>query len=69
MRARVCTYGSLGRNYVRLLNKEAQSDPCAELLAKSQMITELIDVRDKLTCVNGMSFYEVSDMIDYLCTY
>ena len=69
MRACVCTYGSLGRNYVRLLNNEAQSNPCAELLAKSQMIKELVDVRDKLSCVDGMSFDEVSDMIDYLCTY
>ena len=69
MRARFCTYGSLGRNYVRLMDEVAKTDPCAELLAKSQMIKDLIDVRDGISVVHGLSYDEVTDMVDYLCTF
>ena len=69
MRARVCTYGSLGRNYVRLMNEVAHTDPSTELLARSQMIKDLIDVRDGISFVNGLSYDEVNDMVDYLCTF
>ena len=69
MRARVCTYGSLGRNYVRLMNEVAHTDPSAELLARSQMIKDLIDVRDGISFVNGLSYDEVNDMVNYLCTF
>ena len=69
MRARICTYGSLGRNYVRLLDQMSKTESCAGLLATSQMIKELIDVRDRLTVIQGISNDETSEMIDYLCTY
>ena len=68
LRARFYTFGALGRNYVRLQKKLPEQVLPTDLLAKSQMINELVDVRDNMKNINVLQRKDVVSMIDYLCT-
>ena len=68
-RAKLFSHGALGRNYTRC-RRNAGVDPApADLVARSQTIRELNDIRSGIFVLPGVSHDEIESAIDYLCCY
>ena len=66
-RARFCAVGALGRNWARRAMAVTAAPPCADSLASTQAIQELLDVRDGVTSMPDFSNDEITLLIDYMC--
>ena len=68
VRASYYSHGPIGRNHTRCHGSVGVDEPGPDLLARSQVIRELSDVRDGLTTLSGFTPEDISLSIDYLCT-
>ena len=66
-RARHYSYSALGRNFTRCKEEVVLASPSADLTTRCQAITELLDIKDGLSILNGVSLQEVDYMIETLC--
>ena len=68
-RARHYSYSALGRNFTRCEEDVAIVSPSADLTARCQAIIELLEIKDGLSVLNGVTFQDVDYMIETLCCY
>ena len=66
-RARHYSYSALGRNFTRCKEEVVLASPSADLTTRCQAITELLDIKDGLSILNGVTLQEVDYMIETLC--
>ena len=66
-RARFCAVGALGRNWDRRAMADIAAPPCADSLARTQVIRELLDLRDGVTSMPDFSNDDITLLIDYMC--
>ena len=66
-RARFCAVGALGRNWARRAMAMIAAPPCADSLASTPVIRELLDIRDGVTSMPDFSNDEITLLIDYMC--
>ena len=66
-RARFCAVGALGRNWARRAMAVTAATPCADSLASTQAIRELLDICDGVTSMPDFSNDEITLLIDYMC--
>ena len=66
-RARWYSHGPLGRNFTRCQADVSVAEPVADLLVRSQAIRELIDVRDGISELPGLTHEEIQSVIESLC--
>ena len=62
-------HGPLGRNHTRCMGGVRVDPPETELLARSQAIKELMEVRDGLNHLPGYTRDELVSLIEFLCTF
>ena len=68
VRASYYAHGPIGRNHTRCRGNVGVDEPGLDLLARSHVIRELLDVRDGLDTLSGFTHEDISLSIDYLCT-
>jgi len=68
--ARYNSHGVLGRNVTRVLFNDSCSitNPSIDTITTAKAIQELLDVRDKIKEMPELSYNDVDDMIDNLCS-
>ena len=68
-RAKFNTHGALGRNFIRCEGDVDIVSPAVDLATRAHAIKELLDIRDGLSVLVGMSFEDVELFIENLCCY
>ena len=68
-RSDLYAHGHIGRNRTRCLKDVGVETPMADLLARSALIRDLLDVRDGIKVLHGYTHDDVESTIEYLCTY
>ena len=66
-RAKSYSHGALGRNYTRCRGREDAESFSTDLVARAFAIRELMDVRDGISVLPGMSPDDIESMIDSIC--
>ena len=66
-RAEIFSHGALGRNNIRCKRTAIIGPPRTDLVARSQTITELMDIRDGLLSIPGIQYDEIVTALNYLC--
>ena len=66
-RAEIFSHGALGRNNIRCKRTAITGPPRTDLVARSQTITELMDIRDGLLSIPGIQYDEIVTALNYLC--
>ena len=68
-RAQYYSHGPVGRNRTRCRDNMGVDTVTVDLRARSQVISELIDVRDGLKLIPGYTRDETIEFLDHVCTY
>ena len=68
-RANRHSYSALGRNFTRCEEGVALASPSADLTARCQAIREMLEIRDGLSFLDGVTFEEIDYLIELLCCY
>ena len=68
-RAKCHSYSALGRNFTRCEEGVALASPSADLTARCQAIREMLEIRDGLSFLDGVTIEEINYMLEILCCY
>ena len=63
-RAKIYSHGALGRNFTRCGGHVELENSSTDLRARASAIRELLDIRDGISSLLGLTHIEVIDMID-----
>ena len=66
-RARYYSHGPLGRNFTRCQVDVDIVEPVTDVAARSQAIRELLNVRDGISVLPGLTHDDVRDVIESMC--